>query len=62
MGVLLGVLLLLISLLCVSVGTKRLIGIYKTGKTGSKPLWWTVASVGIVLFFLLKLMTDTWPT
>ncbi|CAM3286047.1 MULTISPECIES: hypothetical protein [Brevibacillus] len=54
-----GVLLLLISLLCVSVGTWRLIGIYKAEKTDSKLLWWTVASLGIALFFLLKLMTDT---
>ncbi|MGG3882652.1 hypothetical protein [Brevibacillus panacihumi] len=55
-----GILLLLISLLCVSVGTWRLIGIYKTGKSYSKLLWWTVASVGIALFFLLKLLTDTY--
>lgn len=55
-----GILLLLISLLCVSIGTWRLIGIYKTGKSYSKLLWWTVASVGIALFFLLKLLTDTY--
>ncbi|MDF2682123.1 MAG: hypothetical protein K0R47_3313 [Brevibacillus sp.] len=57
-----GTILLLISLLCVAVGTWKLIGIYKTGKTDSKPLWWTVAVAGIALFFLLKLMTDTLPT
>lgn len=57
-----GTVLLLISLLCVAVGTWKLIGIYKTGKADSKPVWWTVASAGIVLFFLLKLMTDTFPT
>jgi hypothetical protein len=43
----------------VAVGTWRLIGIYKEGKPESKWLWWTVASVGITLFFLLKLVTDT---
>lgn len=53
-----GILLLLISLLCVSVGTWRLIGIYKSGKAGRKPLWWAVAGAGIALFFLLKMMTE----
>ncbi|GED29877.1 MULTISPECIES: hypothetical protein [Brevibacillus] len=57
-----GTVLLLISLLCVAVGTWKLIGIYKTGKADSKPLWWVVAVAGIALFFLLKLMTDTLPT
>ncbi|WNC15743.1 hypothetical protein [Brevibacillus brevis] len=57
-----GTILLLISLLCVAVGTWKLIGIYKTGKADNKPLWWTVAAAGIALFFLLKLMTDTFPT
>ncbi|EJL43005.1 hypothetical protein BAG01nite_45740 [Brevibacillus agri] len=57
-----GTILLLLSLLCVAVGTWKLSGIYKADKTDSKTLWWTVASVGIALFFLLKLMTDTFPT
>lgn len=57
-----GTVLLLISLLCVAVGTWKLIGIYKAGKTDSKPLWWAVAGVGIALFFLLKLVTDTVST
>jgi hypothetical protein len=53
-----GIFLLLISLLCVAAGTWRLIGIYKSGKDYSKPLWWSVAGTGIALFFLLKLMSD----
>ncbi|GEC93258.1 MULTISPECIES: hypothetical protein [Brevibacillus] len=57
-----GTILLLFSLLCVAVGTWKLIGIYKAQKADSKPLWWTVASVGIALFFVLKLVTDTLPT
>lgn len=57
-----GTILLLISLVCVAVGTWKLIGIYKSGHAGSKALWWVVASVGIALFFLLKLVTDTPPT
>lgn len=56
-----GSLLLLISLLCVSIGTWRLIGIYKSGRADSKPFWWGVAGGGITLFFLLKMVTDTFP-
>jgi hypothetical protein len=54
-----GTILLLVSIFCVAVGTWRLIGIYKEGKPEGKWLWWTVASVGITIFFLLKLVTDT---
>ncbi|GIO08238.1 hypothetical protein J31TS6_42660 [Brevibacillus reuszeri] len=57
-----GTILLLISLLCVAVGTWKLSRIYKADKADNKTIWWAVASVGIALFFLLKLMTDTFPT
>ncbi|USG64875.1 hypothetical protein NDK47_22560 [Brevibacillus ruminantium] len=56
-----GTVLLLVSVICVTVGTWRLLGIYKEGRPGGKVLWWVVASFGITLFFLLKLVADT-PT
>jgi hypothetical protein len=56
-----GTVLLLVSLLSVAVGTWKLIGIFKAGKPGSKPLWFTITGVGITLFFLLKLLTDSAP-
>ncbi|QQE73882.1 hypothetical protein KDJ56_18720 [Brevibacillus composti] len=54
-----GTILLFVSVICVAVGTWRLLGIYKEGRPGGKLLWWVVASFGITLFFLLKLVTDT---
>jgi hypothetical protein len=54
-----GTVLLLVSVLCVAVGTWKLIGIYKESKPDSKPLWFTVTGVGIALFFLLKLLMDS---
>jgi hypothetical protein len=56
-----GPVLLLVSVLCVAVGTWKLIGICKAGKSGSKPLWLTITGAGIALFFLLKLLMDSAP-
>ncbi|NGQ96644.1 hypothetical protein G3578_15885 [Brevibacillus sp. SYP-B805] len=53
-----GPILLVISLLCIVVGTWKLLGVVKEGKPGSKSLWAAVAIFGIMLFLLLKLLTD----
>ncbi|MGE5705007.1 MAG: hypothetical protein ACM32O_20965 [Clostridia bacterium] len=54
--------LLLVSLLCIAVGTWQLIGLIKPGKKtqppGSKPLWFIIAGIGVGLFFLLKIFAD----
>jgi VIT1/CCC1 family predicted Fe2+/Mn2+ transporter len=54
-----GTILLLVSVLCVALGTRKLIGLLKGDKPGSKTLWFVVTGAGIMLFFLLKLLTDT---
>ncbi|MFY0543834.1 hypothetical protein [Brevibacillus sp. H7] len=56
-----GTFLLLVSVLCVALGTWRLLGMVKEDKPGSKTLWIVVTGAGIMLFFLLKLLTDTGP-
>ncbi|MEJ8546359.1 hypothetical protein [Brevibacillus borstelensis] len=56
-----GTILLFVSVICVTVGTWRLLRIYKAGRPGGKVLWWAVATFGITLFFVLKLVADT-PT
>ncbi|HZG14393.1 MAG TPA: hypothetical protein VE710_05145 [Candidatus Bathyarchaeia archaeon] len=53
-----GPVLLVISLFCIAVGTWKLIGMVKERKPGSKPLWAAVTIAGIVLFLLLKLLTE----
>ncbi|GAA4727033.1 hypothetical protein [Brevibacillus fulvus] len=50
-----GTVLFVISILCVAVGTWKLLGIIKTGKPGSKWLWGYVTAMGILLFLFLKL-------
>lgn len=53
-----GPILLVISLFCIAVGTWKLIGMVKERKPGSKPLWAAVTIVGIVLFLLLRILSD----
>lgn len=55
-----GTILLLVSVLCVAVGTWKLIGIMKAGKPDDKFLWSLVTGGGILLFFLLKLFSDSY--
>jgi hypothetical protein len=56
-----GTILFFISVLCVAVGTWKLIGIIKTGQPGSKWLWSAVTGAGIMLFLLLKLFENRFP-
>jgi hypothetical protein len=52
-----GPILLVISLLCIAVGTWKLLRVIK-GKPGGKLLWGAVAIAGILLFLLLKLLSE----
>lgn len=54
-----GSVLLLFSILCVAVGTWKLIGYVKEKNPDTnKYLWTAVTSAGIVLFLLLKIFSD----
>ncbi|MGC5325907.1 hypothetical protein [Brevibacillus sp. SYSU BS000544] len=56
-----GYLLLLGSLLLMIVGTWKCIGIMRYGHatTGEKIIWAGVTAIGIIIFFLLKVISDS---